>query len=69
MLRIIPFALAAAMAIPASAKAGPWVLEDDVSPKNLEAVSVVIEDEVKDGCWTNIGEAPTHAEDKLSELG
>ncbi|WP_170482589.1 hypothetical protein [Ruegeria arenilitoris] len=69
MLKIIPFALAAAIAIPASAKAGPRVLEDVVSPKNLETVSVVIEDEAKDGCWTNIGEARTYAEDKLSELG
>ncbi len=67
MLRIIPFALAAALAIPASAKA--WVLEDVVSPENFETVAVSVVDGAIDGCWTNIGEARTYAEDKLSELG
>ncbi len=67
MLRIIPFALAAALAIPASAKA--WILEDIVTPDNLEKVAVRVFDSAENGCWTNIGETRTYAEDKLKELG
>ncbi len=47
MLRIIPFALAAALAIPASAKA--WVEEDIFSPHNLETVAVSIFNDADDG--------------------
>ncbi len=67
MFRIIPFALAAALAIPASARA--WVEEDIVNPSNLETVTVKVFDDAEGGCWTNIGETRTYAEDKLSELG
>ncbi len=67
MFRFIPFALAAALAVPASARA--WIMEDLVSPEKFESVTIVISDQAVDGCWTNIGEAKTYAEDKLSELG
>ncbi|WP_171121521.1 MULTISPECIES: hypothetical protein [unclassified Ruegeria] len=66
MFRIIPFALAAALAIPASAKA--WVEEDNVNPKNLVTVAVGIADEANDGFWTKISETRTSAKGKPSAL-
>ncbi len=67
MLRIIPFALAAALAVPESAKA--WVTENGVDPEEYKSVAVSVLDNADEGCWTNLGEARTYAEDKLSELG
>ncbi len=36
---------------------------------NVPGVEVVVHDDAVGGCWTNIGEAKTYAEDKLRELG
>ncbi len=40
-----------------------------MTPENMRGVEVVVQDEAVGGCWTNIGEAKTYAQDKLKELG
>jgi hypothetical protein len=70
MKRFAPIAFVAAVAAPVLATtARAWVLEDVVAPENMRGVEVVVQDEAVGGCWTNIGEAKTYAQDKLRELG
>jgi hypothetical protein len=59
------FGLALAMAAtgPASAKDFLW------SPKNFDGAWVEVRDNAKNGCWTNIGESQTYAEDQLKIAG
>ncbi len=69
MKKFTPVVLAAALAAPTlPAPATAWVSEA-VRTDNLGSVEVRVTDGATGGCWTNIGEARTYAEDKLSELG
>jgi hypothetical protein len=45
-----------------------WVTES-LTPGNFGSVRVVVEDMATGGCWTNLGEAQTYAEDKLGTIG
>jgi hypothetical protein len=51
-----------------SAPASAWVV-DNVTPDNFGPMEVFIDDMATNGCWTNIGEVRTYAEDKLAEAG
>jgi hypothetical protein len=46
-----------------------YVWGEDWSPAAIGSMKVAIDDEAKGGCWTNLGEAKTYAEDKLRNLG
>ena len=41
----------------------------EFSLKMLEKIEVVIDDQLRDGCWTNLGEVKTYTEDKLRSKG
>lgn len=41
----------------------------EFSVKKLEMIEVVIDDQLRDGCWTNLGEVKTYTEDKLRSKG
>ena len=41
----------------------------EFSLKMLERIEVVIDDQLRDGCWTNLGEVKTYTEDKLRSKG
>lgn len=51
-----------------STPAAAWVAEN-VTPENFGPIEVLIFDLASDGCWTNLGEVRTYAEDKLTEIG
>ena len=38
-------------------------------PANVSQITVIINDQANDGCWTNIGEVKRYAEDKLELVG
>lgn len=42
---------------------------DYVNPEVVETIEVFIADSAKGGCWTNLGEAKTYAEDQLRLKG
>lgn len=48
--------------------ANAWI-SDDFLPRNVGSVAVKILDNTDDGCWTNLREAKTYAEDKLDLAG
>jgi hypothetical protein len=45
-----------------------WVFEE-LSPSTFGNINVSIVDAASSGCWTNLGEVKTYAEDKLRNLG
>jgi hypothetical protein len=45
------------------------VFADNLSPDTVPTISVTIDDNASEGCWTNIGEAKAYSEDKLKLLG
>ncbi|WP_170449294.1 hypothetical protein [Ruegeria arenilitoris] len=70
MKAFAPIAFTAALAapvIPTTAQA--WVLDNVVSIENTGGVEVILQDSAVGGCWTNLGEVKTYAEDKLKERG
>ncbi len=70
MQRFAPTVLATALGFATlPAAVGGWTSEHIVNPENLPTVKVRIFDGAEGGCWTNIGEARTYAEDKLAGLG
>lgn len=40
-----------------------------ISPASFTNVSVRLADDARNGCWTNLGEVKTYAEDKLTLKG
>ena len=38
-------------------------------PANVSQITVIINDQANDGCWTNIGEVKRYVEDKLELVG
>lgn len=48
--------------------ANAWI-SDDFLPRNVGSVAVEIRDSTEDGCWTNLREVKTYAEDKLDLAG
>ena len=44
-------------------------VSDTLNPDRFGPVRVILEDAATDGCWTNLGEAKTYAEDQLKRLG
>ena len=46
-----------------------YVFDDKISPDTVPSISVTITDETEGGCWTNISEVKSYAEDKLKLLG
>ena len=51
--------------IPNFVFAGVW---GNPSPSSFGSVEVVVADDASDGCWTNLGEVKTYAEDILRNL-
>jgi hypothetical protein len=51
-----------------STQASAWVSKGFV-PANVSLITVNIDDQANDGCWTNIGEVKRYAEDKLELAG
>jgi hypothetical protein len=49
-------------------QASAWVSKQFI-PSNVSLITVVIEDNANDGCWTNIGEVKRYTEDKLELAG
>ena len=45
-------------------QASAWVSKEFI-PANVSLITVTIDDQAKDGCWTNIGEVKRYTEDKL----
>lgn len=45
-----------------------WV-SPSLNPQTFGPVQVYLNDDATDGCWTNLGEVKTYAEDKLRGLG
>ena len=54
--------------VPNVAQAEAFV-SDSLNPQTFGPVEVYLNDSTYDGCWTNLGEAKTYAEDKLRGLG
>jgi hypothetical protein len=48
--------------------AAAWV-SGNLSPTTFGPLKVAVYDDAYDGCWTNLGEAKTYAEDRLRNLG
>ncbi|WP_171239702.1 hypothetical protein [Ruegeria sp. HKCCA5491] len=70
MKKFLPIAFAVVMtASNSTAIAEPWTYSEIVNPENLQSVKVEVTDGATEGCWTNIGEVQTYAEDKLGNLG
>lgn len=44
-------------------------ISSDLSPTNVPTLRVEIDDQADDGCWTNLAEVKTYAEDKLELMG
>lgn len=44
-------------------------ISPDLSPTNVPTLRVEIDDQADDGCWTNLAEVKTYAEDKLELMG
>ena len=51
-----------------SAVSAQWVATD-VNPKSVGTIHVYLEDDAKDGCWTNLREVREYAEEKLRIAG
>lgn len=49
-------------------QASAWVSKGFV-PANVSQITVNIDDQASDGCWTNLGEVKRYAEDKLELVG
>ena len=51
-----------------STQASAWVSKQFI-PSNVSLITVNIDDQANDGCWTNIGEVKRYTEDKLELAG
>ena len=49
-------------------QASAWVSKEFI-PSNVSLITVNIDDQANDGCWTNIGEVKRYTEDKLELAG
>lgn len=49
-------------------QASAWVSKQFI-PESVSLITVTVDDQAKDGCWTNIGEVKRYAEDKLELAG
>jgi len=49
-------------------QASAWVSKEFI-PSNVSLITVTVDDEANDGCWTNIGEVKRYTEDKLELVG
>ena len=67
-MRFVYFLTAFFSALLTFQSAFAWVV-DDFAFQEDDAVTVFINDQAGDGCWTNLGEVKTYAEDKLELLG
>ena len=68
---LMAFALLAAQsAIAQRNTPAPFIFESNgVGPDSLGPVRILIDDQAKGGCWTNLGEVENYAADKLKQRG
>lgn len=62
------FGFAAMIALGQAAHGEP-LANSYLTVENFPQVRVLLGDEAKNGCWTNLSESRTYAEDKLREIG
>jgi hypothetical protein len=53
----------------ATSLSSAYVFDDTLSPDTVPSISVTITDETEGGCWTNISDVKSYAEEKLKLLG
>lgn len=68
MKKLLKHIVYAASLLMFATQASAFVIKGFI-PANVSQITVIIDDNATDGCWTNIGEVKRYAEDKLELAG